>query len=81
MKTNQHEEQARTVKALKLIAAVSGFAVKWGLDVERAVKLASASDRVVIARIAGVNPPSDETWKLVVDSITGAKALVAQVSP
>lgn len=77
--TNHHEAQARTVKAMKLIAAVSGFAVKYGLDVEQVVRLASQSDRATFAQLAGVHIPSDETWALVVDSITGANAILAQV--
>jgi hypothetical protein len=76
MTPNANEAAARTVKAMKLIAVVSHFAVKHGLDVEEVAQHADARDREMFARLAGVHVPSSETWALVVDSITGARAVV-----
>lgn len=77
---NPYEAQARTTKAMKLIAAIGGFAAKNGFTSLQVAKQADAHDREVFARLAGVNAPSDETWALVIDSLTFAQSIADQVT-
>lgn len=75
------ETQARVTKALRLVAAVGGFAAKFGLDPERVVRVADDDARRMFAILAGVHPPSDATWALVRGSVLGAAALTRGGGP
>lgn len=64
MTENPYEKQNRYKKAT-LIAEIID---KSNLSIEQIVSL-SSTERDIVARLAGVNSPSEETWKLVIQLV------------
>ena len=66
--TNRFEKKARTLKVRRICRAIRlASAGRQGNDGLRlSVERMTADNRLMIARIAGVNPPSATTWASVV---------------
>lgn len=75
------EKTARAIKAIKLVAAIGGLAARWNATALQIAKLADDNDWRAIAKVAGVNEPSEQTKALVLESLESADRILTQVQP
>jgi hypothetical protein len=78
---NVFEDRARLAKTLALVAAIGGFATKYGLDPVEVVSRAGYREWHLFSVLAHTTDPSDTTKGLVLDAFTEAARIAGEVAP
>ena len=58
---NPHEERARAIKAAKLVRVARRLLDEPDVTID-SIATADEQVRLRVAKVAGVNPPSEQTW-------------------